>query len=177
MLPAVDLPDGVALLDLTTHEDRRGGLTEIFRSTWTADFQPVQWNVVTSRPGVLRGVHVHALHSDYFVVLSGSVTIGLHDLRPTDATGWSGTVEMTGSPVTALVIPPGVAHGFYSHTASTYVYAVDHYWSLEDELGCHWSDPDLAIRWPVADVVLSDRDTEAGSFSELRAAWHAARAT
>ena len=57
-------------------------------------------------------------------------------------------VELDGERPAALAIPHGVAHGFYFHEPSLHVYAVSAYWDPEDELGCHWADPDLEIPWP-----------------------------
>jgi dTDP-4-dehydrorhamnose 3,5-epimerase-like enzyme len=47
------------------------------------------------------------------------------------------------------------------------VYGVSYYWSHDDELGCHWSDPEMRIDWPCTSPKLSRRDQEAGSLSDL----------
>jgi len=56
------------LIQLSTHWDARGALTEIFRGDWPDVAAPVQWNFVHSEANVLRGVHVHVTHVDYLVV-------------------------------------------------------------------------------------------------------------
>jgi dTDP-4-dehydrorhamnose 3,5-epimerase len=120
---------------------------------------PVQWNAVTSETGVLRGVHVHPRHDDYLVIVKGRGTVGLRDLRrgsPTE--GLATTVEMHGAHPSALIIPHGVAHGFYFHEPSLHIYAVSHYWDPADELGCRWDDPALEIPWPVTEARVSERD-------------------
>lgn len=61
----IKLPSQCVLRNLTTHSDHRGALTEIFRKEWQTGIEPVQWNFVHSQPNVLRGVHVHVLHTDY----------------------------------------------------------------------------------------------------------------
>ncbi len=66
------LPEGVVLTALTPHADDRGVFTELFRECWPTAIRPIQWNVVSSKAGVLRGVHVHVRHDDYLTVASGA---------------------------------------------------------------------------------------------------------
>src|SRR5262249_50281289 len=110
------LPLGVALRPLTMHPDDPGIFPEGFRELWDTGGAPVQWNFVRSEAEVLRGVHVHHVHSDYLIILHGRASIGLRDLRrgsPTE--GAVALVEMRGDDLKGLTIPPGVAHGFYFH--------------------------------------------------------------
>ncbi len=76
-----DLPAGVSLHRLQAHPDERGQFTELFRREWELEVDPVQWNIVRSEAGVLRGVHVHPRHDDYLTIVSGRAAIGLRDLR------------------------------------------------------------------------------------------------
>lgn len=166
---AVRLPVGVRVVPLTPHADDRGVFTEIHRANWGVP-TPVQWNVVHSRPGTLRGVHVHLRHWDYLVVVAGQCVFGLCDLRSGSATRrLATTITLGGEQPSALVLPPGVAHGFYFPVASTHVYGVTHYWDLADELGCRFDDPELGIAWPTHDVRLSPRDRSLPSLRELLA--------
>jgi dTDP-4-dehydrorhamnose 3,5-epimerase len=131
-------------------------------------FAPVQWNAVSSRTNVLRGVHVHVVHWDYLLLVRGSALVALRDLRSGSPTeGESTIVELNSARVRALVIPPGVAHGFYFLEESIHIYSVSEYWNEEDELGCHWADPELQFDWPVSKPELSQRDASAGSLSLL----------
>jgi dTDP-4-dehydrorhamnose 3,5-epimerase len=162
------LPTGSQLRRLTMHGDERGVLTEMFRETWDVGISPKQWNMVRTAAGVLRGVHVHPRHVDYLLVLDGRATIGLRDLREGSPTaGLATTVEMRGDELSALTIPTGVAHGFYFHEPSIFVYAVSEYWDPADELGCHWADPALEISWPVKTALVSERDEAAPPLSEI----------
>lgn len=164
------LPQGVSVRALVPHEDDRGAFTEIFREEWELDIAPLQWNAVRSEAGTLRGVHLHLRHGDYLVVVAGRATIGLHDMRPGSPTGGTvTTVEMTGENPAGITIPVGVAHGFYFHEPSLHIYAVTHYFDPADELGCRFDDPDLAIQWPEAPRLVSERDSSAGTFAELAA--------
>lgn len=168
------LPKDVFLHALEPHGDDRGVFTELFRCSWGLDVAPVQWNLVRSEANVLRGVHVHHRHADYLIVAAGRATIGLHDLRETPSTaGLAALVELSGERPAALVVPPGVAHGFYFHEPSLHVYAVSHEWDPSDELGCRWDDPELALAWPCDDPLLSPRDRGLSTLSELRVALRA----
>jgi dTDP-4-dehydrorhamnose 3,5-epimerase len=168
------LPTGVSLLTLTPHADDRGVFTELYRVSWEPGVVPAQWNTVRSEANVLRGVHVHHRHTDYLTLVTGRATIGLHDLRdgsPTESLGT--TIELDSREPTALIIPVGVVHGFYFHESSIHVYAVSHEFDPEDELGCRWDDPLLGIAWPCVDPLISSRDRELGTLSELRDVWRA----
>jgi dTDP-4-dehydrorhamnose 3,5-epimerase len=162
------LPAGVTIRPLTMNRDARGSFTEVFRSEWDVNLSPVQWNAVQSQAGTLRGVHVHIKHDDYLIVLTGKASIGLRDLRagsPTEAL--SAMVKVDGDDPFALVIPHGVAHGFFFHAPSLHLYAVSEYWNVADELACHWADPDLELDWPAEPTLISDRDATAQSLAEL----------
>jgi dTDP-4-dehydrorhamnose 3,5-epimerase len=162
------LPDGVRLVSLAMHADDRGVFTELFRQSWFATLAPVQWNAVHSKANVLRGVHVHLRHADYVTVVSGRALFGLCDLRPDSPTaGLRAAIEVGGQEMTAVMIPPGVAHGFYFREPSLHVYAVSEYWDVEDELGCHFADPELGLEWPTATPLVSERDAALPSFSHL----------
>lgn len=162
--------DGVAVLSLTMHGDDRGTFTEVFRQEWDTGVEPIQWNVVRSEAGVLRGVHVHVRHSDYLVVLQGEAEIGLRDLRPGSASyGAATVVRLSEDALRAVVIPPGVAHGFYFPRPSMHLYSVSHYWDTDDELGCCWDDPGLEIPWAPGAPALSPRDRDLPPLSALEA--------
>ena len=143
----VTLPAGCSLRPLTTHDDERGSFTELFRREWDTGADPVQWNVVASAAGVLRGVHVHIRHDDYLSVPRGHATVGLRDLRRFSPTsGLSTFVDLRGD---------------------DHVYAVSHYWDPEDELACHWADPELELTWPLTPTLVSPRDEAAKPLSAL----------
>lgn len=161
---------GVRVFPLTTHVDHRGTFTEVFRESWVGRPHFVQWNAVTSRAGTLRGVHAHRRHTDYLIVLSGRMWLGLADLRPDAASAGAKTmIGLDASTPQAVVIPHGVAHGFLFSRDTVHVYAVSEYHSEADELGCRWDDPALALPWPSAPEHLSERDQQLPDLAALRA--------
>ena len=164
-----ELPRDVEILPLVKHLDARGWLSEVFRKD-RVDHDPCQWNVTASEPNVLRGMHVHVRHRDYLVVLQGRMSIGLFDIRPESPTyRHAAMVTLAGERLSALRVPVGVMHGFYSHEPTIYLYGVDAYYDATDELGCHWADPRLSLAWPCTDPVLCERDARAGTLDDVEA--------
>jgi len=162
---ASSLPEGVVVTSLRPHRDERGAFTEVWRAEWETGVEPVQWNVVRSAPGVLRGVHVHSRHDDYLLIAEGRAVVGLVDLRRnSETTQVRAMLELGGEQ--AVTIPHGVAHGFYFPERSIHVYAVSHYFDPADELGCRYDDPDLGLDWPSRPQT-SERDARLGPFTAL----------
>lgn len=166
------LPDiqGLGIRSLTTIEDSRGNLTEIFRENWFDQPTPVQWNFVRSIGNVLRGFHVHYTHADYLILLEGRMRLGVKDLRPESETyGLSGIVELYGEEKQLVSIQPGIGHGFYFPIPSLLTYGLSCYWNIDDEMGCSWDADELGIDWQVrsAPPFLSDRDASAMSYAEM----------
>jgi dTDP-4-dehydrorhamnose 3,5-epimerase len=110
-------------------------------------------------------MHGHFRHQDYVLLLTGSMAVGLKDIRPGSLTlGQAMLVELHSDRPQTLNIPAGVAHGFYFSAPSTMVYAVTRYWDHDDELGCRWDDPALGIEWPCTSARISPRDEALPSF-------------
>lgn len=160
------VPEGVVVLDLDEHADVRGSFTEVFRPDWLpAGFQVAQANLSRSRAGVVRGMHYHRRQADLWCFVAGRAYVVLADLRRVpEGSGAvvTATVEIDAAErLRAILIPPGVAHGFAALTDASLLYLVDRAFDGADEFGFSWQDPALGIRWPVADPVVSERDAEA----------------
>src|SRR5512143_955671 len=166
---------GVRLRPLTPAPDLRGSLCEIHRDSWELAARPVQWDFINTRRHVLRGVHVHRLRHDYIIVVGGRATIGLADLRRTGPSFRRGmTLRADGETPQVLIIPPGVAHGIYSHDSVTYLYGLSAYYDGVDQAGCRFDDPDLEIDWPSRAPILLPRDADLPSFTTLLRQFEAA---
>lgn len=152
--------DGVKLMRLIRNTDARGVFTEVFCSHWQSGIDPTQWSLVQSEPGVLRGMHMHLRHDEYFMLISGKVTLGLHDLRPDSPTFGSGcTYELT-RPDCFVSFPSGIAHGWLFHEPTIHLQAVSESYvdyHLDDNLGCSWDDPALGIDWPFEPTIVSPK--------------------
>ncbi len=162
------LPNGVQRFDLKDNQDDRGNLTELFRRDWGLP-ECRQINLVCSKANVVRGVHVHPNHSDYLLVLEGELLLGMQDLRRASETfGLAATATLSADNPTAWFIPGGVAHGFYTPTATKYLYGLTNEWEAGDDFGCCWDDPGLAIVWPELEApILSERDMNAPSLDSV----------
>ena len=167
-----DRIDGVGIRALTPHRDTRGRLVEIYREHWDLGCRPVQFNAVTSEAGVLRGVHVHVSHADHLFLATGSMRLGLHDLRPwSPTTGQSWQVELSGPVPQVVIIPPGVAHGFCFPVPSLLFYGTSDYFDPQDELACRFDASELQLSWPVPQPTISDRDRDALGYEAFRSAF------
>lgn len=163
-----ELPVGVKCIPLEMHHDHRGKLAELYRKNWQSGLEVLQWNITHSKANVLRGVHLHWNHTDYLIVVRGQMLLCLHDIRIDSATrAKTFTLNLTEDNLMAVVIPPGIAHGFYFSEETTHIYAVSDYWMLEDELGCMWNSPELNMPWPTKQPILSKRDIEAPSYDAM----------
>ena len=174
---ASDRIAGVSVITGTPHRDRRGSLTEVHRDDWESAPRPVQWDRVESRPGVLRGVHVHRARWDFFVTIDGRATIGLTDVRHHSPTfGLPMLIECPDGVSTSVAVPPGVAHGIYAHQRLLYLYGLSvHYDGSDEDLGCRHDDPDLGLDWPSPAPTLAGRDLELPDFAVLVEQYNAAR--
>lgn len=162
------LPDGVNITPLKNNCDSRGIFTEIFREEWGIQFPFPQWNIVHSNANVLRGVHVHAKHADYLLMIAGKMQLLLHDIRPESKTvNDSYLLSLDGEKPSAVIIPPGVAHGFYFPVNSIHFYAMSEYWNEAEEIGCMWNCPELTIKWASDNPILSEKDINALQYETM----------
>ncbi len=159
---------GVQLAFLTRHADSRGSLTEYYvESERPADEKILQWNFVDTQKGAFRGVHVQPWHDDLFVCLGGSAQMGLIDLREGSET-FGAQSYFTVEEDSTLVIPAGVAHGFYAVKRLQIVIGVNRQFDLQDELECRYDDPSLHFEIGNEQPILSVRDRDAGTLDCMR---------
>ena len=105
--------EGVKIKKLQKFEDERGWLTEIYRSD-TDKYSDAMGYVSVTKPGVARGPHEHVHQSDFFVFAGpGSFRLYLWDRRESSPTrGEQLEIEVGESNPTAVLVPPGVVHGY-----------------------------------------------------------------
>jgi dTDP-4-dehydrorhamnose 3,5-epimerase len=170
-VPAVALRElsipGLFLVERETRRDDRGFFREVVRwdeleASTGIPFRPVQWNHSVSEPGVLRALHAE-LWNKLVYPITGRMFAAVVDIRPEFDT-FGHTVELTfdASDPTALFIPAGLANSICvaGDEPVHYLYLVDAYYDGSDTRAVAWDDPDLDIRWPIADPILSQRDRE-----------------
>ena len=113
--------DGVRVVDLVTHEDDRGYLTEVARHAADATPHGVvhQFGQVylVGDPvrGTIRAYHKHAELWDWFFISHGGAKFVLKDDRKDSPTfGEMMTTVASARKPRLLVVPPGVFHGWMS---------------------------------------------------------------
>ena len=166
--------DGLLTIEPKIFADPRGMFYEVYsENRYEEHGIPcfVQDNHSVSKKGVLRGLHyqVNPGQGKLVRVTRGEVFDVAVDIRkqsPTYGKWWGLSLSETNN--FQLYIPIGFAHGFCVLSESAEVlYKCSDYYSPENERGILWSDPDLAIDWPVKDPILSEKDAVYSLFSEL----------
>jgi len=167
-----ELPE-VLLLEPKVHGDARGFFMEsynerAFNDAVGYEVRFVQDNHSRSSKGVLRGLHYqlppHA-QGKLVRVASGSVFDVAVDMRRSSPRfgKWVG-FELSAENHRQLWIPPGFAHGFYAATQAELVYLCSDYYVREHERSLLWSDPTVAVHWPLSPgeaPILSEKDAAA----------------
>lgn len=167
---------GLVLVEVKKMADERGQFMETFKRSVFAEAGIsetfVQDNVSYSRRGVLRGLHYqlnpHAQGKLVRVVLGAVFDVAV-DIRHGSPTygKWVGCT-LSDENMNMLYLPPGFAHGVCVLSPEAYLsYKVTDEYAPECERGILWNDPDIDIRWPVDEPLLSSRDA---TFPRLREA-------
>ncbi len=166
---------GLLIIEPDVFEDNRGYFMEMhhqerFQSAGI-DAVFVQDNLSFSKKSTLRGLHFQVTHPQAKLVqaVTGEIFDVAVDIRPESSTfgKWSGAL-LSAENKRQLFIPGGFAHGFCVLSESAHVvYKCSDYYSPEDEAGILWSDPDVAINWPVKYPTLSEKDLQYPCLTEL----------
>ncbi len=160
--------DGLLIIEPRVFEDERGYFMEThhyqrFLSA-SIDCTFVQDNLSFSKKNILRGLHFQKTKPQAKLVqaVTGEIfDVGV-DLRPGSATfgKWSGVV-LSEENKRQLFVPEGFAHGFCVLGEGAHIaYKCSDYYDPADEGGLLWSDPDIAIDWPLKDPILSAKDRQ-----------------
>jgi dTDP-4-dehydrorhamnose 3,5-epimerase len=160
---------GLLIIEPDVFGDNRG----FFMESWNhqryraagIDLDFVQDNFSLSRRGTLRGLHFQnpVAQGKLVSVLQGEVfDVGVDIRRGSPTFGrWFG-MTLSAENKRQFFLPPGFAHGFLvlSEMALFHYKCTDLY-SPKDEQGFRWDDPDVGVKWPVANPILSKRDAAA----------------
>jgi dTDP-4-dehydrorhamnose 3,5-epimerase len=162
----------VIVLEPRVFGDARGFFFESYnqrdfeQATGLTGVSFVQDNHSLSARGVLRGLHYQIQHPQGKLVrvVQGEVFDVAVDMRRASPTfgRWAAEV-LSAENKKQMWVPPGFAHGFLvlSETAE-FLYKTTDYWHPEHERSVLWSDPQLAIAWPLSgEPVLAAKDQKA----------------
>ena len=146
-----------------SHQDIRYGAYGIKTSF-------VQDNHSFSKYGTLRGMHFSlAGQAKLIRVVVGEVYDVIVDMRADSPNfgKWLGHI-LSDQNHQQLFIPEGFAHGFCVLSAEAHVlYKVSTPYHAETEKGFRYDDPDIGIKWPIDQVIVSKRDKNNPFFHEL----------
>jgi dTDP-4-dehydrorhamnose 3,5-epimerase len=167
------------LVEPSVFGDERGFFVETYRREWHAELgipaveEFIQDNHSRSSRGVVRGMHFHIGDGVAKLVrcARGRILDVLVDLRRGSPSygEWEG-FELDDQSMRLLYVPIGFAHGFcvLSDIADV-IYKQSAYYDQAVERGIAWNDPDIAVRWPLAEaeLIVSARDSDAPLLREL----------
>lgn len=154
--------------------DTRGFFMEVYREDlFAAAGLPsrfVQLNHSRSSKGVLRGLHFQwePPMGKLMRVTQGQAFLVAVDIRVDSPTlgRWFGMTldERCGEQIWA---PAGFARGFCVLSDTVEIqYLTTGVYSASGESGVRWNDPEIGIRWPISDPVLSKKDESAQFFAD-----------
>jgi dTDP-4-dehydrorhamnose 3,5-epimerase len=158
---------GVLLIEPDVHRDARGFFLETYhaekyRRIGIAEAF-VQDNHSRSLRGTLRGLHMQRtrLQGKLVRVVEGEIYDIAVDVRRGSPTfGRWAAATLSADNYQQLWIPPGFAHGFCVLSPVAQVeYKCTAVYDPADEIAIAWNDATLNITWPVADPILSARDS------------------
>jgi dTDP-4-dehydrorhamnose 3,5-epimerase len=159
---------GVVIVDLEPAADTRGFFARLH---CPEDFAAAGWPFVPAQTslsrnlaaGTLRGLHYQAApHAETKLVrvTRGRAFDVVVDLRPDSPTHrrWT-ALELSAEVGQAILIPPGLAHGFLTLEPDTDVlYQISPAFDPGHDQGVRWNDPAFGVEWPAEPKVISGRD-------------------
>jgi dTDP-4-dehydrorhamnose 3,5-epimerase len=157
---------GVLMVEPRVFRDNRGYFMEIYhqkrydQSGIRRLF--VQDNLSYSVRGTLRGLHYQLPHpqAKLVEVIRGEIFDVVVDIRRGSPTfgHWIG-IPLSEKNKRQLFVSEGFAHGFCVLSEEALViYRCSDFYAPDSDNGILWSDPALAIEWPVANPLLSEKD-------------------
>ncbi len=171
----LEIPD-VILIKPKVFGDERGFFMETYKKL---DFEKagingefIQDNHSKSKYGVLRGLHFQRgpyAQAKIVRCVRGVIYDVAVDLRKNSPRfGKHVGVILSEFNKYQLYIPRGFAHGFavLSDVAEV-VYKVDNVYAPDHEGGLIWNDPDVGIKWPIENPILSEKDKKWPTLKEL----------
>jgi dTDP-4-dehydrorhamnose 3,5-epimerase len=177
--------DGPLLMTPQVFADERGYFLESWNQRIFAEALGVlteasphfcQDNQSGSKRGVLRGLHYQLEpepQGKLVRCVAGEIFDVAVDIRRSSPSfgQWVGA-RLNAENHHQLWIPVGFAHGFLTISEQASVlYKASGFWSRQCERSLRWDDPDLAIDWPMADLLgspvqLAAKDDQAPLLSE-----------
>ncbi len=170
---------GLLLIKPKRFGDHRGFFAETYSTRVLAEHgvkeRFVQDNhSLSAQVGTVRGLHFQVPpHAQAKLLRCGrgslfDVAVDIRKGSPTYGQ-WFGA-ELSFENGWQMFIPAGFAHGFVTREPETeIVYKCSDYYAPETEGALRFDDPDIGIDWGLdsSEVILSEKDTLAGSFADF----------
>ena len=156
---------GLLIIEKLTNKDKRGFFKEVVRLNELKEatglkFDIKQWNHSFSLPKVIRALHAEDWNKLVYSI-TGKIFVAIADIRPESKTfGKVETFIFNETKPRALFIPKGLANSIcvIGTKPVHYFYLVDKYYDGSDATAIAWDDPDLNIKWPIKNPIISERD-------------------
>ena len=163
--------ESVYILEPKVFGDQRGWFTESWSKRTMEEaglyYEFLQDNhSFSAEKGTLRGIHFQLdPYSQAKLVrcTKGAVLDVAVDLRKDSPNSkkWM-AVELSEENKRQLLIPRGFGHAFFTLTDEVeFLYKADQYYSFENDRVIAWNDPDINIKWPLDNPILSEKDRNA----------------
>jgi dTDP-4-dehydrorhamnose 3,5-epimerase len=167
------IPD-VIVVDHESFEDFRGYFMEVYqRDEFRRAGLPdafVQVNESRSAQNVIRGLHFQwdPPMAKMMRVAEGAAFLVAVDIRHNSPTLGKWVAEtITANDKRQIWAPAGFARGVCALSPNTRVqYFCTSGYNGKTDTGIRWDDPEIGIKWPVRDPVLSNRDRGAQSLRD-----------
>jgi dTDP-4-dehydrorhamnose 3,5-epimerase len=171
--------NGLLLVEPSRIGDARGFLSETFRADrFEEGAGPVTFvqdnHSMSAARGTIRGLHYQKApraQGKLIRVTKGAILDVAVDIRRGSPTyGRYEAVELSAENWRQLWVPAGFLHGFCTLVDEVeIIYKVTDYYSPEHDAGVRWSDPDIAVAWPVSPdkALLSEKDRVAPYLREI----------
>ena len=162
----------VILIKPTVLQDHRGFFMESYHidkfDEGGIKCRFVQDNHAKSLQNTLRGLHFQSQFPQSKLVrcINGKVFDVAVDIRHgSESYGqWVGE-ELSGENKLQLFIPEGFAHGYYVMSEIAEIeYKCSEIYHPKDDNGIKWDSPDIGIKWPCANPILSKKDANLQNF-------------
>ena len=170
----LSIPD-VVLIKPKVFDDERGFFLETYKQSDFSGFGInntfIQDNRSFSKKGVLRGLHFQTSpfeQAKLVTVVKGRIFDVAVDIRKTSNTfGKYVSTELSEADHNMIYVPRSFAHGFVALEDSIVEYKADNPYSKEHESGIIWNDPKVAIKWPINNPLISEKDSAWKSITSL----------
>jgi len=165
---------GIIVVQSEIFEDERGFFTEVYRKDQFKElglpYEFSQLNHSRSIKNTLRGLHFQWAPpmGKLMRVTYGSAFLVAVDIRKNSPTlgKWFGIEASTKNKIQVFA-PAGFARGFCVLSDFAEIeYLCTNIYNKNAESGILWNDPEIGIKWPVKDPLLSAKDTTAQPLKE-----------